>query len=54
MTMVDGTNLVENAELVVAILKEIITSAKQVAGPSLSRRDPWVKNSEARVNELNR
>jgi 5-methylthioadenosine/S-adenosylhomocysteine deaminase len=54
MTMVDGNILVENGKLIVADLQEIIDSANQVAGPLLSRRDLWVKNSGASVNELDR
>ncbi len=54
MTMIDGNILVEDGELKVADMTEIIDAANHAAGPLLSRRDLWVKNSGASINELNR
>ena len=54
MTMVDGNILVEHGKLKVADMTEIINMANHAAGPLLSRRDLWVKNSGASVNELDR
>jgi len=54
MTMVDGQILVDDGKLKIADMTEIINAANQAAGPLLSRRDLWVKNSDASVNELER